>query len=298
MTNLNTLGELGHFYECPRWHGGKWWLSDFYGYQVLTVAEDGAKSTILEVPGQPGGLGWLPDGSLLVVAMRERRVLRVHEDGSVVTHADLSGVCPGFANDMTVSNTGNAYIGNFGFDLEDPTAQTLSTVLAMVTPGGSVQVVADSLHFPNASCITPDGRTLIVNETLASRHTAFAINADGTLGGRYVWAQVAPPPPDPKAAFAGLTYAPDGGCLDAEGRLWAADVLGGRVVLVAAGGQILAEIAMPDGLGAFACALGGADGKTLLVTAAPDFDPGLRRAATESVLLTTEVEVPRVGTQD
>jgi len=225
-------------------------------------------------------------------------VLRIGEDGSMAVHADLGGVFPGFANDMTVSSNGTAYVGNFGFDLEDPSAQTRSTVLAMVTPDGSVQVVADSLHFPNASFITPDGGTLIVNETLASRHTAFSINADGTLSERYVWAQVAPPPPDPMAALAGLTYAPDGGCLDAEGRLWAADVLGRRVVHIEVGGKIRSEIAMPDGLSAFACGLGGDDGKTLLITAAPDFSPGPRREATESVLLTTKVEVPRIGTQD
>jgi sugar lactone lactonase YvrE len=113
-----------------------------------------------------------------------------------------------------------------------------------------------------------------------------------------VWAQVGPLPADPDAAFADLTYAPDGGCIDAEGRLWVADALNARVVQVAAGGEIVAELAVPDGLKAFACGLGGSDGRTLLVAAAPDFSPEARRAAAESVLLTTQVDVPRVGFQD
>jgi sugar lactone lactonase YvrE len=258
MTTLKQLGRTGHFYECPRWHDGRWWVSDFYGYAVSTVDEDGTTTKVLDVPSQPGGLGWLPDGSLLVVAMRDRQVLRL-QDGELTLHADLSDVCPGFANDM---------------------------------------IVADDLHFPNACAITADGRTLIVNETLAARHTAFAIQPDGTLAGRNVWAQVAPAPADPAAAFADLTYAPDGGCIDAEGRLWAADALNARVVQVAAGGEIVSEIAVPDGLGAFACGLGGSDGRTLLIAAAPDFAPEARRAATESVLLATQVDVPRIGFQD
>jgi len=297
MITLKQFGSNGHFYECPRWHDGKWWVSDFYDHAVSTVDEDGATTKILEVAAQPGGLGWLPDGSLLVVSMRDRQVLRLHA-GVLSVHADLSQVCPGFANDMIVSGKGNAYVGNFGFDLEDPTAVTASTVLVMVTPDGDVRVVADDLRFPNACAITADGRTLIVNETLAARHTAFAIQPDGTLTGRSVWAQVGPLPADPDAALADLTYAPDGGCIDAEGRLWVADAVNARVVQVAAGGEIVTELAVPDGLGAFACGLGGSDGRTLLVAAAPDFSPEARRAAAESVLFTAQVDVPRVGFQD
>jgi sugar lactone lactonase YvrE len=297
VRRLKTLGRPGNFYECPRWHGGQWWVSDFYAHTVSTVDTDATTALVIEVPGQPGGLGWLPDGSLLVVAMRDRSVLRLH-DGRLATHADLSELFPGFANDMTVTSRGYAYVGNFGFDLEDPAAATTPTVLAMVGPSGEARVVADDLHFPNASAITADGRTLVVNETLAARHTSFTINADGTLGDRQVWAQVEPAPTDPAAAFTDLKYAPDGGCLDSEDRMWVADALNGRVVLVARGGEILAEITLPDALHAFACALGGDDGRTLLIAAAPDFDPAARGARTESLLLTTHVTVPRIGFQD
>jgi sugar lactone lactonase YvrE len=297
VRQLHALGKPGNFYECPRWHAGTWWVSDFYSHTVSTVDSDGASALVVEVPGQPGGLGWLPDGSLLIVAMRERSVLRLH-DGALAKHADLSDVFAGFANDMTVSSRGYAYVGNFGFDLENPTEDTTATVLAMVTPTGAVQIVADELRFPNASAITVDGRTLIVNETLASRHTAFTINPDGTLTDRRVWAQVAPGPSNPDAAFDDLTYAPDGGCLDAEERMWVADALSNRVVLVVQGGAILSEITLPDDLHAFACGLGGDNGKTLLIAAAPDFDPELRSAEAASVLLTTQVDVPRIGYQD
>jgi sugar lactone lactonase YvrE len=297
MSTLTPFGEPGHFYECPRWHSGKWWVSDFYRHAVFTVEEDGTQNKVLDVPGQPGGLGWLPDGSLLVVSMRERKLLRL-ADGNVTTHADLTSVFPGFANDMIVSSKGYAYVGNFGFDFEDPDAKTVPTVIVKVGVDGDVQVAADDLHFPNALAITADGRTLIVNETLASRHTAFAINADGTLGERHVWAQVTPEPDDLSAALNGIQYAPDGGCLDADGNMWAADAIGGRVVKLAPGGAVLTEIPMPEGLGAFACGLGGSDGTTLVVCAAPDFSPQARTAAAESVLLRRSVETPRVGFQD
>ena len=151
--------------------------------------------------------------------------------------------------------------------------------------------------FPNGSVITPDGRTLLVGETAGARYTAFTLGADGALTDRRVWAQVAPEPEIGTLAetLGRLRFGPDGCTLDAAGRIWAADEVGARCALVAEGGEIVDEIAAPEGLNIFACMLGGDDGRTLLMCAAPDFAEHNRSAAREAVLLTTTVEVPHAG---
>ena len=293
---LNTLLERGAFFEAPRWRDGRWWISDFYRHLVSTVTPDGATEEILEVEGQPSGLGWMPDGSLLVVSMRDRRILRRAEDGTVTEHADVSRFCGGHLNDMVVDAHGRAYAGEFGFDLMafgDPAL----AVLIRVDPDGTASVAAEELAFPNGSVITPDGSTLIVGETAGSRYTAFTIEPDGSLSDRRVWAQVAPPPPITtfEETISQLRFGPDGCGLDAEGMIWSADEVNARCVRIAPGGEIVDEVAAPEGLNCFACMLGGDDGRTLLICASPDFDHVARAAAHESVLLTTRVEVPHAG---
>jgi sugar lactone lactonase YvrE len=287
------IGPTGAFYECPRWHDGSWWVSDFHAGRLLRLDEDGTVAETVAFDGEPAGTGWLPDGTLLVVSMGAGTVLRRDRDGQMTVHADIARFCGGPTNDMVVAADGTAYVGNFGFGLnegEDPR----TTGLVAVAPDGEARQVASELWFPNGGAITPDGRTLIVGETFACRMTAFTIGADGSLGERRTWARLAPAPAVgtlaemvPQAGFA-----PDGCTLDANLRLWVADSLHGRCCLVAEGGAVIEELTVPAGLSVFACALGGADGRTLLVTAAPDFDPVQRAARHESVLLTTRVEVP------
>jgi sugar lactone lactonase YvrE len=231
----------------------------------------------------------------LVVSMKDRRILRRSADGVVTEHADVSGITGGHLNDMIVDREGRAYAGNFGFDLMgggDPDVATM----ARVDPDGTATVAAENLWFPNGMVITDDG-TLIVAETFAARFTAFRIQADGTLTDRHVWAQVepSPEPADTETMLGAVTFAPDGCALDAEEHVWAANALGGSLCRVARGGQIVDEIAIPGGLGVFACGLGGEDGRTLIACAAPGFDEAARSAAREAVLLTTTVEVPRGG---
>jgi sugar lactone lactonase YvrE len=292
---MRTLLEGGAFFESPRWHDGRWWLSDFYRHRVLTVTEDGRSEDVLEVEGQPSGLGWMPDGSLLVVSMRDRRILRW--DGSRTTvHAEVAEYCGGHLNDMVVDRHGRAYAGNFGFDLmafADP--QTAN--LIRVDPDGSASVAAEDMYFPNGSVITPDGRTLIVGETAGCRYTAFTIEDDGSLSDRRVWAQVAETPEITtfEETIGKLRFGPDGCGLDAEEHIWSADEVNARCARVAPGGAIVDEIAAPEGLNIFACMLGGADGRTLLMCAAPDFIEQARSANHEAVLLTTTVDVPRAG---
>jgi sugar lactone lactonase YvrE len=294
---MQTLLEGGSFFEGPRWHDGRWWVSDFYRHVVLAISPDGRAEEVLEVDGQPSGLGWLPDGSLLVVSMRDRRVLRRTPDGEVREHADISPWCGGNANDMVVDGSGRAYVGNFGFDLmsgNDPAP----AALVRIDPDGSASVAAQDLLFPNGSVITPDGATLIVGETAGARYTAFDIAPDGTLSNRRVWAQVAPTP-EPGGSLpemlGQLRFGPDGCALDAEGHIWSADAMGARAARVAPGGDIVDEIRAPDGLGVFACMLGGDDGRTLLLCCAPDFEEHKRAPVREAVLLTATVDAPHAG---
>ena len=181
------------FGECPRWHRGRLWYSDFYEGTVASAGPAGDVRVELEVPGEPAGLGWLPDGRLLVVSRKPRTVLRLEPDSRLVEHGDLNPAATFHANDMVVDGAGRAYVGNFGFDLDrfieergpaallggPPTASVIR-----VDPDGATHVAAEGLSFPNGMVITPDGRTLVVAETLAGRLTAFDLGDDGTLSAR------------------------------------------------------------------------------------------------------------------
>ena len=286
-----TVASGFGFLEAPRWHSGRIWFSDFYTHRVLSAREDGSDlRTEASVPQQPAGLGWLPDGRLLVVSMRDRKVLRREADGTLVTHADLSSHATGHANDMVVDAEGRAYVGNFGFDLMSG-APLETASLHRVDPDGTVTEAAADLWFPNGSVITPDG-VLIVNETFGNRCTAFDVTPGGQLVNRRVWAEFAPLPSDRalEKVLAEAKVAGDGACLDAEGALWVADAIGGRLLRVREGGEIADEV--HPGSPVYACALGGADGRTLYACAAPDFDEKARSAAHEATLIAFRVQVP------
>ena len=278
---FSTLADGGGFFEGPRWRDGRWWVSDFYRHSVFAIAPDGTTETVMTVDAQPSGMGWLPDGSLLVVSMKDHKVLRRSPAGEVAVHADISSYCGGLANDIVVDRRGHAYVGNFGFDLMGG-GRPHAAVLVHITPDGETSVAAGDLRFPNGAVITPDGGTLVVGETMGARYTAFSVGADGALGDRREW-----------AAIEGVS--PDGCALDAAGRIWAADALGNRLVRVAEGEGVVDEIPAPDGLGIYACMLGGDDGRTLLACAAPDFLEHNRANAREAALLTTTVDVPHAG---
>jgi sugar lactone lactonase YvrE len=286
----------GAFFESPRWHDGRWYLSDFYRQIVVTVGAEGGEETVMEVEGQPSGIGWMPDGSMLVTSMKEHFVYRRSPAGDVSVHADLGEFCAGHLNDMVVASDGGAWAGNFGFDLMG-FADPAPADLIRIDPNGSARVAAEDLMFPNGSVITADGSTLIVGETAACRYTAFDIEADGSLSNRRVWAQVseAPEITTMEETLGKLGFGPDGCTLDAENRIWAADEVNARCALVAEGGGIVDEIPAPEGLNIFACALGGADGRTLLACAAPDFLEHNRAEAREAVLLQATVDVPHAG---
>ncbi|MCA4135690.1 SMP-30/gluconolactonase/LRE family protein [Arthrobacter sp. M4] len=294
VRTITTILDQRHFLECPRWHRDRLWFVDLYSCEVLSVAEDGTDLRVeAYVPGQPSGLGWLPDGRLLVVSMRDRRILRREPDGELITHADLSDLATGNLNDMVVDAHGRAYVGNFGFDLmaHEPIQ---AAALVRVDPDGTATTVADGLLFPNGSAITDDD-VLLVGESFGNRISAFDIAADGSLGSRQDWARFGEPPSatELETAFSQLVIGPDGCALDAEGALWIADGIGGRLVRVAPGGEILEEI--HPGTGVFACMLGGRDGRTLYACVAPDFHEEHRRAARDGSLVAVRVDVPGAG---
>jgi sugar lactone lactonase YvrE len=293
---LRTLLEGGTFFEAPRWHDGRWWVSDFYRKLVMTVAPNRSAEQVMTVEQQPSGLGWMPDGSLLVVSMKDHRLLRRTPAGDVTVHADLGAYCGGHLNDMVVDSLGRAYVGEFGFDLQ-AFADPAPAKLMRIDPDGTLAVLADDLLFPNGSVITPNGDTLIIGETAGARFTAFTLAADGSVSDRRVWAQVAPAPElgPLEQTLPQLRFGPDGCTLDADGCIWAADAVGARCARVAPGGEIVDEIQAPEGLGIFACMLGGENGRTLLMCAAPDFLEANRAQAREAVLLTTIVDVPHAG---
>ena len=268
MTTTEVVREGLYFGEGPRWRDGHLWYSDFYDHAVHRMDETGGDERVLEVAAQPSGLGWLPDGRMLVVAMKTRQVLRWDADLSLAIHADLADHEPFMCNDMVVDSEGRAYVGGFGFDLDGVAdgVRPHRTVLSLVQPDGTAVVAAEEMAFPNGSVITPDGTTLIVGESMAGRLTAFDRRPDGTLVNRRTWAELGP-----------LGAVPDGICLDAEGAVWLADPLASRCLRVAEGGQLLDEVEFSQVC--YACALGGADGRTLYALTAPTSNA--REAAAE-----------------
>jgi sugar lactone lactonase YvrE len=277
---LEVFGGGGAFFESPRWHEGRLWVSDYWCRQVVAVSPDGASETVAEVDGSPAGLGWLPDGTLLVVSMMGRKLLRV-VDGVATDYADLSAHSGPQSNDMVVDAAGRAYIATIDFMAF---ADKPATNLVRVDPDGSVSVAAAGMSFPNGSVITPDRSTLIIAESWANRLTAFDLQSDGALTNRRIWAHL------------GTGSAPDGVALDAEGAIWVVDAASKRAIRVREGGEILEEIGVDD-LDVIACALGGIDGRTLFLCTTPDFrlPPDEAAKTRPARVLTCQVDVPHAG---
>jgi len=279
-----------YFAEGLRWHDGRLWFSDFYDHAVHAVSRDGYDERIVEVPGQPSGLGWLRDGRMLVVSMIDRRLMRL-EAGRLVEHADLSSVAGFRANDLVVDNDGRAYVSSFGFDLdafidtEGPAALYAEPgpprgALAVVEPGGAAVVGVDGLRFGNGMVITPDGGTFVVAETLGRRITRYDRAVDGSLSNA--------------TSFAELPgRAPDGICLDTEGCIWVANATAPECLRVTPDGEVSERI--ETGLPSFSCALGGAMGTTLFVATAPASHHAIASAQRRGRIVSVEVKVPGAG---
>jgi sugar lactone lactonase YvrE len=292
-THTSTpLADKRYFCEGPRWHEGRFWFSDFYSHEVCSVGLGGDVRVELSLGDeQPSGLGWLPGGDLLVVGMTKRQVLRRSADKSLTVHAELAGIATFHANDMLVTPEGDAYVGNFGFDLDaflmahgvEGLLGALATdpspflgKLAHAKPDGTTSVAAESVLFPNGMVLLDGGRTLVVAQTLGFELTAFDRAPDGALSNRRVWASL-------KEAMA----APDGICVDARGGIWVANALAPVVIRVEEGGQVTDTVITSQN--AYACALGGPEGRHLLICTAPTSVHSLAAAEANGRLEMVEV---------
>jgi sugar lactone lactonase YvrE len=277
MAELETILSGRAFLEGPRWHDGALFVSDMHGGEVLRVTLDGSHEVVATVPQSPSGLGWLPDGRMLIVSMDDRRLVRLEPDGSLAEAADCSKVAPNEINDMIVDRHGHAFISQFGYDMHHG-GKFKKAALLRVDPDGSVHEVADEMSIANGMIITCDERTLVVAESTGRVLTAFDLADDGSISNRRVWAE--------------LTDFPDGICLDAEDGVWISAPGGDRFVRVIEGGEVTDVIETP-GRHAIACQLGGPDGRTLFCCTSPTLgNPDESRQVRGAKVEVTQVRVP------
>jgi sugar lactone lactonase YvrE len=276
--------------ECPRWHEGRFWFSDWVGQTLYSVGEGGDARAEAQVRSLPFAVDWMPDGRMLLLNAAERKLLQREGDGSFAVKCDLAALCPHGTNEIVVDGRGNIYINDVNFDMsvggpvkgyEDfQRTGERPGFIALVTPDWKVRKVADGLAFPNGMAITADNRTLIVAESYSGALTAFDIESDGSLSRRRLWAA--------------LEGGADGICLDAEGAVWAGSMQ--NAIRVREGGEVLEEVQVPSPLSCFAVMLGGTGGRTLLIVAnawTGDVPDG--NAEPAGKLFTTRVDVPRAG---
>ena len=264
------------FPEGPRWRDGKLWVSDILGGKVRAIDASGTAEVIAELH-RPSGLGWLPDGRMLVVSMVRKKLMRLDPEG-LIAIAGFESLIGGSVNDMVVDPQGRAYVGGTqGRDAPPGSGKVL-----LVTPEGEVRVAADGLEGPNGPAITPDGKTFIIAETRAGRLTAFTIRADGSLTECRLFAQLD-------------NAMPDGICLDAEGAVWVGDYPNSQFLRVREGGEIADRIPTP-GRWSVACMLGGQDRRTLyLMTAVTTMEDFMGRGIADGRIERVRVDVPGAG---
>ena len=269
-SNIRVLLTNLGFGESPRWHRDRLWFANWGTQQIVAVDLEGRSEVVAHIPTTlPYSFDWLPDGRMLIVSGPEAIILRMNSDGSLATHANLTGISPGAWNEIVVDGRGNAYVNGGG--------------MALITADGSVRQVAEGFAFPNGMAVTRDNSTLIVAESHGKRLTAFDIRSDGTLDNRRLWADL-------------HDGVPDGICIDAENAVWYGDVPNKRCVRVREGGEGLETVNLDRGC--FACMLGGPDGKMLFMMAAewlgfPKMAEALQ--ARTGQVLTTKVSVARAG---
>jgi sugar lactone lactonase YvrE len=276
-----TVVEGISFGEGPRWRAGSLYISDVHADRILRVHPSGGYDVVAQFETPVSGLGWLPDGRMLVVSMHDRKVVRREGDGQFVEHGDISHIATWHANDMVVAADGTAYVGNFGFEIFPIRKEPRTAAIAKITATGVTSIAATGLWFPNGMVITADGRTLVVAESAAKRLSAFDIADDGAMVSQRVWGQM------------DSHQLPDGICLDAEGAIWIASPPSREVVRMREGGEVVERIALKqEGI---ACMLGGEDRRTLFILTAEQRDPDWCRKNHTACVLAVRVEIPGVG---
>ncbi len=274
---LETLMDGIFLGESPRWHLGRLWFADWVAEKLYTLDERGGSEVVANIASLPFSIDWLPDGRLLVVNARDKRLLVQQPDGSFATHTDLSSLSPYGFNEIVVDPRGNIFLNNVNFDF--PGGEFRPGFIAVVTPDGKARQVADGLAFPNGMAVTADGKTLICGESFSKKLTAYDILPDGGLSRGRLWAQM-------------QEWGPDGICLDAEGAVWAAS--GQACVRIKEGGEVLQRIEVDRFC--FALMLGGTDGKTLFINAA-EWTGAIAKPsdAPTGRVYTARVDVPHAG---
>ncbi|WP_027057647.1 SMP-30/gluconolactonase/LRE family protein [Mesorhizobium loti] len=268
------------FGESPRWHDGRLWVCNWGTGEIVAIDADGKCEIVLTVPAVlPYSIDWLPDGRMLVVSGREGLLLRQEADGRFLTHADLRGLSKSPWNEIVVDGRGNIYV-NGGGPVPALGQHFGPGTIVLITPDGAIRQVAEHIAFANGMAVTPDNKVLIIAESHANRLTAFDIAGDGTLSNRRVWAD--------------LDGYPDGICLDAQGAVWYADVPNKHCARLREGGEVLQTVTVDRGC--FACMLGGADRRTLFITAAEwrGFEHMVSDIRTGQVL-SVEAPAPGIG---
>jgi sugar lactone lactonase YvrE len=281
MTDYSTsvFADNFVFLEGPRWHQGALWISDMWAHKVHKIDPKGNVSDVVDVPQRPSGLGFMPDGSLLIVSMADRCVYR-NVNGSLQLHADLSGTVNADVNDMIIDDKGRAYVGNFGYDIfagEDPK----DAELILIEPDGSHRIVASDMMFPNGMVLMNNGASLVVAETFGHRLTAFDRDAKGNLSNRRIFADLG-------------ELTPDGICLDVEGGIWIASFATGDFARVVEGGNITDKFNV-GARAAVACQLGGKDNRTLYCMTYSGQIEDIATGARLGRIETVTVKIPGAG---
>lgn len=254
-----TVEADGHLLtECPRWHRGELYFSDILGRAVYKLNGTAVATKVMATTDRPGGLGFMPNGDMLVVQMHDTKIVRRSADGQVSEHADLSGVARFGINDMVVDHAGRAYVSQFGYNAHDDAAPVVPSPIIIVEPDGAVRTAAQGVKVANGLILTPDGKTLICAECRGAQISTFDVSSDGTLSNHRIFAKLP-------------GYVPDGICLDEGGGVWAACCLGGGFIRVLEGGTITHQVPMPHGRFAYACMLGGPDRRTLYMCTAESY---------------------------
>lgn len=278
MPELTLIFSDLRFPEGARWHDGQLWFSDMHTGQVFK-ANPAARTLeeVVVVDDQPSGLGWLPDGSLLISCMLDRKVQRLGTDGALTEFSNLSMLTDSPINDLVVNDAGQTYLGGFGYDLYADAPQKPGPIFR-IDPDGTPTVVEGDMVFPNGSVILPGTSTLVVAETWGARLSAFDIDKQGNLTGKRVWAEL------PEGST------PDGICVDAAGGVWVSSISTSQFLRVEAGGRVTNVIEV-DGRCATDCVLGGPDGTTLFLLTSNSWQPS-DTTTREGRIEAVEVEVP------
>lgn len=261
--------------EGPRWHDGRLWFSDGPAGKVYSAGERGNLTVEAEVA-QSSGLGWLPDGTLVVSTLLDAKVYHIDAHGDVKATHDLGHVAWS-TNDLLVTPDGRAYV-----DLYQPNVSQTSGQIGLIGADGAVRIVADGLAVPNGLALLPDGSTLVVSETMGSRILAFPTRPDGDLGGPRVFAEL------------GSDRHPDGLCVDAEGAVWVGCYDSSEFLRVVDGGTVTHRVEIDRGW-TVAPALGGVDGCTLYMVIDDTTQEGLAKGESTGLIMQARVDVPGAG---